>query len=122
MIDAVTSRQMQEQVFVSSFNHPSMQRFKTLCPEIRTGLLYDKPLLHMDRYLDGSNADCIHPRYRLLQNLPELTDLFHERGMEIHTWTVNEEADMRDMIARGADGIITNRPDRLCRVAEDLCC
>lgn len=122
VIDAVTSRQMQEQVFVSSFNHLSMQRFKTLCPEIRTGLLYDKPLLHMDRYLDGSNADCIHPRYRLLQNLPELTDLFHERGMEIHTWTVNEEADMRDMIARGADGIITNRPDRLCRVAEDLCC
>ena len=122
VIDEICKRQMQEQVFVSSFNHLSMQRFKTLCPEIRTGLLYDKPLLHMDRYLDGSNADCIHPRYRLLQNLPELTDLFHERGMEIHTWTVNEEADMRDMIARGADGIITNRPDRLCRVAEGLCC
>ena len=121
VIEAVTRRQMQEQVFVSSFNHLSMQKFKELCPEIRTGLLYDKPLLRMDRYLEGTNADHIHPRYRLIQNLPELTDLFRRRGLGIYTWTVNEEADMMDMMDRGVDGIITNRPDRLCGLAGGLC-
>lgn len=30
---------MEDQVFASSFNHISMQRFKTLCPEMETGLL-----------------------------------------------------------------------------------
>ena len=44
VIDEICKRQMQEQVFVSSFNHISMQHFKELCPDIETGLLYDKPL------------------------------------------------------------------------------
>lgn len=121
VIDEVCARGMQEQVFVSSFNHISMQRFKDLCPEIETGLLYDKPLLDMEHYLLPSNADNMHPRYMLLQYQPELMDLFHSRGMKVNTWTVNDEADMRDMIHRGVDGIISNYPDLLCRVVDQIC-
>lgn len=121
VIDEVCARGMQEQVFVSSFNHISMQRFKDLCPEIETGLLYDKPLLDMEHYLLPSNADNMHPRYMLLQYQPELMDLFHSRGMKVNTWTVNDAADMRDMIHRGVDGIISNYPDLLCRVADQIC-
>ncbi|MCF2663601.1 glycerophosphodiester phosphodiesterase [Oscillibacter valericigenes] len=121
VIDEVCARGMQEQVFVSSFNHISMQRFKDLCPEIETGLLYDKPLLDMEHYLLPSNADNMHPRYMLLQYQPELMDLFHSRGMKVNTWTVNDEADMLDMIHRGVDGIISNYPNLLCRVADQIC-
>lgn len=121
VIDEVCARGMQEQVFVSSFNHISMQRFKDLCPEIETGLLYDKPLLDMEHYLLPSNADNMHPRYMLLQYQPDLMDLFHSRGMKVNTWTVNDAADMRDMIHRGVDGIISNYPDLLCRVADQIC-
>ncbi len=120
VIDAVCSRRMQDQVFVSSFNHLSMQEFKRLCPEMKTGLLYDKPMLNMDHYLEESNADNIHPRYLLLQNQPELLPVFRRRGMGVHTWTVNEETDMREMIRLGVDGIISNHPDVLCRVAQEL--
>ena len=121
VIDEVCARGMQEQVFVSSFNHISMQRFKDLCPEIETGLLYDKPLLDMEHYLLPSNADNMHPRYMLLQYQPDLMDLFHSRGMKVNTWTVNDAADMRDMIHRGVDGIISNYPNLLCRVADQIC-
>ena len=116
VIDEICARGMQEQVFVSSFNHISMQRFKELCPEIETGLLYDKPLLDMEYYLLRSNADNVHPRYTLLQYQPELMDLFHGRGMRVNTWTVNDEDAMEDMLRRGVDGIISNYPDLLCRV------
>ena len=37
----------------------------------------------------------------------------HERGLMVFTWTVNEEKDMRAMIERGVDGVITDRPDVL---------
>ena len=121
VIDAVCARQMEDQVFVSSFNHISMQRFKELCPDIQTGLLYDKPFLDMDKYVERSNADNMHPRYMLLQYQPELMDLFHSRGMGVNTWTVNDEANIRDMLARGVDGIISNYPDLLCRVAREVC-
>ena len=121
VIDEICARGMQEQVFVSSFNHISMQRFKELCPEIDTGLLYDKPLLDMEHYLLRSNADNVHPRYTLLQYQPELMDLFHSRGMKVNTWTVNDEEAMEDMLRHGVDGIISNYPDLLCRVADEVC-
>ena len=110
-----------EQFCVSFFNHISMQRFKELCPEIDTGLLYDKPLLDMEHYLLRSNADNMHPRYMLLQYQPELVDLFHSRGMKVNTWTVNDEKSMEDMLRHGVDGIISNYPDLLCRVAARVC-
>ena len=121
VIDEICARGMQEQVFVSSFNHISMQRFKELCPEIETGLLYDKPLLDMEYYLLRSNADNVHPRYTLLQYQPELMELFLGWGIKFNTWTVNDEENMRDMIARGVDCIISNHPDVLCRVADEAC-
>lgn len=121
VIDEICKRQMQEQVFVSSFNHISMQHFKTLCPDIKTGLLYDKPLLDMDRYIERSNADHMHPKYLLLQYQPELVALYHSRGMGVNTWTVNDAETMRDMLRRGVDAIISNEPDLLCRTAHEFC-
>lgn len=121
VIDAVTAHGMTDQVFVSSFNHISMQNFKTLCPEMQTGLLYDKPYLDIDKYIERSNADNMHPRYMLLQYQPELVDLYHSRGMKVNTWTVNDEENIRDMISRGVDCIISNNADLLCQVAEDMC-
>lgn len=121
VIEEICSRKMQDRVFVSSFNHVSMQRFKELCPEIETGLLYGDPLWDMKNYIEHSNADNLHPCYALLQYQPELTALFHQHGKRIHVWTVNEEADMKEMISMGVDGIISNYPDRLCRVADQIC-
>lgn len=56
VIDEICKRQMQEQVFVSSFNHISMQHFKELCPDIETGLLYDKPYRRIHVHDRGSPA------------------------------------------------------------------
>ncbi len=40
-------------------------------------------------------------------------------GLKVVVWTVNEEADMKQMIALGVDGIISDYPDRLRRVAAE---
>lgn len=42
-----------------------------------------------------------------------------EQGIEPLVWTVNEEADMRAMIALGLNGIITDYPDRLIRILDE---
>lgn len=41
---------------------------------------------------------------------------FHSRGIPVHVWTVDDEAEMRELLALGVDGIVTDRPDVLARV------
>ena len=40
----------------------------------------------------------------------------HRHNVDVYVWTVNGEDDMRRYIANGADGIITDYPDRLLKV------
>ena len=40
-------------------------------------------------------------------------DAAHGRGVEVHVWTVNEVDEMRELLALGVDGIITDYPARL---------
>lgn len=40
----------------------------------------------------------------------------HRAGCEVHVWTIDTEREMRDLLAMGADGIVTNRSDVLARV------
>jgi glycerophosphoryl diester phosphodiesterase len=43
----------------------------------------------------------------------------HSLGLSVMPWTVNQPDDMRRLIAWGADGLISDRPDLACRVARD---
>lgn len=42
----------------------------------------------------------------------------HNRGLTVIPWTVNEKADMKALIKRDVDGIITDYPDRLREVMD----
>jgi glycerophosphoryl diester phosphodiesterase len=41
------------------------------------------------------------------------------KGVPTHVWTINETTDMHRLLDWGADGIITDRPDRLARVLHE---
>lgn len=51
---------------------------------------------------------------------PELISKAHEAGMAVVPWTVNEKETMREQIAAGVDGLITDYPTRLREVLSEL--
>jgi len=51
---------------------------------------------------------------------PLLIERAHTLGLQVHYWTVDDPATMRRVIELGADGVITNRPDLLKEVLEQM--
>lgn len=47
---------------------------------------------------------------------PRLIRALHRRGVPVHVWTVNEQADMDRLLDWGVDGLVTDRPDVLGQV------
>lgn len=43
-----------------------------------------------------------------------------KRGMDVHYWTINDRETMEELINLGVDGIITNRPDLLIELIEEM--
>lgn len=61
-----------------------------------------------------SGMDAVQIPERLAgQDLTEtaVIDLLHSAGVEVHFWVVNDAGRMRELVRRGADGIVTDVPD-----------
>ena len=61
-----------------------------------------------------AGVDAVQIPERLLgtdATTPWFIDALHRAGVEVHYWVVNNGARMRELVARGADGIVTDRPD-----------
>lgn len=69
------------------------------------------------RTLEGIDALQV-PEYqnRIRLVTPRFLDAVHDAGVEVHVWTVNDEADMRRLIEMGVDGLVTDRADLALRI------
>jgi glycerophosphoryl diester phosphodiesterase len=114
-----------DQVLVVSFHEEATQEFRDVCPEVVTGTTQNEviALFALSKpFLEGvysSAAGAVQvPEYRsgLHVLTPRFVDAAHKRGLQVHAWTINDEADMRRLADLGVDGIITDYPDRLLQV------
>lgn len=104
-----------ERLVVQSFDWASMARYHEVQPSVPVGLLGrpDEALLPAL----STWADQVNPSFRTYD--AAYVDAVHALGMEVHTYTVNQPADMHAVLDRGVDGVITNFPDVLDDVLAD---
>jgi len=51
---------------------------------------------------------------------PTFVRAAHARNVPVQVWTVDDEAEMRRLLAMGVDGVQSDRPDRLARVMTEV--
>jgi glycerophosphoryl diester phosphodiesterase len=114
VVDLVRRRGFEKRVVIQSFNALSIEKVKKLAPEIPTAMLIET--LQKDpveaTLRAGSRELAIN--YRLLT--AEIAKRARGKGLALTVWTVDDEAEMRRMMALGVDRIITNFPERLNRL------
>ncbi|GFZ31986.1 glycerophosphoryl diester phosphodiesterase [Clostridium zeae] len=106
-----------DKIILSSFNHYSMVKIKTLDNSYKIGLLYDCWIYKPSDYCRLCGADAMHPQFFSVLN-KNLVDDIKSKGFQINTYTVNEVEYMKKLLDLGIDGIITNYPDLLNQIMQ----
>ncbi|EDM80676.1 glycerophosphoryl diester phosphodiesterase [Plesiocystis pacifica SIR-1] len=102
-----------DRIVVASFSDATIQEFREASPDTFTAMA----LAEMLAYQQASNdrdPDYVPP-CEFVQSPWELTskaliDFAHALDLKVHPWTVNDAADMENLIADGVDGIMTDDP------------
>ncbi|MBC8078723.1 MAG: glycerophosphodiester phosphodiesterase [Gorillibacterium sp.] len=118
VIRLVKEYAMENRIVFSSFNHYTLVKLARLAPDIERGILYGEGLYEPWKYATSIKAAALHAHYFAVH--PEIVAGAHAAGVKIRPWTVNEDADIRRMIAMGVDAVITNYPARMKAIREQM--
>ena len=69
-------------------------------------------------YRHPGNALQVPPYYGDIELVTEgFVEIAHSRGVEVHCWTINDTDEMERLFELGVDGLMSDYPERLVRVA-----
>lgn len=124
LADFVTSRGAEDRVLVGSFSRRRLNRFREVAgPRVATSAHPGEVVVFRllpsgwlaDRLTRGRVAalQVPHHRGRWTLTTPGLVRRAHAAGKHVHVWTIDDPAEMTDLLDRGVDGLMTDRPDIL---------
>lgn len=107
-LDLVREMGMADRVIWSSFNHYSIETVRQLAPEAETAYLYSDIICGVERYAAAHGVRGLHPGLWNVK-MADLLQRYLASGLAVRVWTVDAAADLRWLLAAGAD-VITNDP------------
>nr|WP_142280561.1 glycerophosphodiester phosphodiesterase [Mycobacterium saskatchewanense] len=135
ILAAVRGAGKADRVEIQSFDWRTLPLVRRAEPSIPLVALYNEQTWAPDSpWLNGENAavigdpmigakivgaEIISPRYPLVEGR-SYVDHAHALGLRVIPWTVNDAATMREQIADGVDGLITDYPKLLRTVLSQL--
>lgn len=111
-----------DRVMLGSFNHRRLRRLRRLRSDAATSTSTPEALsmwwgmqwAYASGYRSGALAMQVPPTYRGREVItPQVVAKAHARNLQVHVWTIDDAASMHDLLDKGVDGIITDRPDVL---------
>lgn len=122
----IQEKNLPDQVIVGSFNHSTLAYLRRITRgKVSTSATKREVWLLAGGFVSGTvglfplKMDALqlptrHGRVDLIQ--PRIIEAAHRRNLAVHYWTINDPNQMRLLLERGADGIMTDDPGRLAAV------
>jgi glycerophosphoryl diester phosphodiesterase len=120
-LEIVHRTAMERRVLFASEHSAPIARVRAVAPQIPTNLPAAEIVSFVQSLSSGvgsyaviGDALQIPPEHRGIRLATrEIVAAAHRNGLEVHVWTINEQAQMEEMLSLGVDGIITDEPGRL---------
>lgn len=106
VIDVVRASIAPDRCAVHSFDHAQVARARALAPEIRGGILFDRPVADPVSAMRASNALDVWPSREHVTEM--LVREVHDEGGRVIPWTVNDAEQATELAAIGVDGLCTD--------------
>ena len=124
MLDVIDRAGMRRNVLVASEHQQPLDEVRNLAPEIPTNFSYLESGMFIQAmgtrdasYRPPAEAVQIPHRHESWELVTrESVEFAHRLGVEVHVWTVNEEAEMSELLDMGVDGLISDYPSRALEV------
>lgn len=124
LTDAIDRYGLWDRVLVGSFHGSALRRLRRRTEgRVATATGYGETLRHWFSSRFGKAApqvaDALFVPVRAYgMSLADRKSIAaaHEIGLRVHVWTVDDEAEMNELLDLGVDGLITDRPDVLKEV------
>ena len=101
---------------ITSFDFSAVNKIKHLNSKIKAGYIFSE--IPEDEDVFAADVDLLSVNKKIVTE--EFVQQAHANNKEVHVWTVNEPDDMRKLIALGVDNIITNYPNILKEVLDEM--
>ena len=120
VVELVEVMNMEHQVLISSFEHEQLSKVRQLTKTIALAVLTDERIENLNNYLQLLDATAYHPNCygdrdatgRRQLKLDDITTV-RDSGHHVNVWTCNNKDDMRQLIAAGVTGLISDFPNRV---------
>jgi len=125
LADAIRAAHAEERVVVGSFVDAQARRLGRLLPGVCRFLPQRAAAWHVlgaalrvpPLWRPAYQLAALPRRHGRIEVMnPRLVRHLHRCGVPVHVWTVDDETEMRELLALGVDGLITNRPAVAARV------
>ena len=126
VVKLVELMSMEHKILISSFDHELLRIVRQMSDTIAIGVLTSAQIKNLNKYMQLIDADAYHPNCYGESNSNGIQKLnlggiasALEGGCYVNVWTCNDKEDIRQLLACGVSGVISDFPNRVKEVIDN---